>query len=285
MLSLKIPDLLKQDSNGFTGLINAVEGNNFQKLRMILNDASGLNVLIELIDKTDIGGRSALWKSCFYGFNNIAQYLISRKADINLPNENGASPLYVASEKGHTTTVQLLLANNARVDQAANDGVTPLWIACQEGHIDVVKLLHQHGADLMKAEEEGQTPIYSASRNGHPQIVEFLLNDGVSLNHHSYNNWTILHGAAMSNHHAVVVTVLNQRNKEEVINDNKNEWNVTPLTLAIQEDGDINLIKMLVQNGADVNMKGNRKTPLEWARDKGKADVAQYLKENGAKDR
>ena len=48
------------------------------------------------------------------------------------------------------------------------------------------------------------------------------------------------------NQHEVMTTILNLGNKREFINDNTTNWDVLPLTLAIEFDGSTNLIVALV---------------------------------------
>ena len=115
-----------------------------------------------------------------------------------------------------------------------------------------------------------------ASQKGHHEIVEHLLNEGVPLNHHSFNNYTILHIASQKNNLEVVKNLL-RRDHKDLVNDNKNKWNHSPLTAATQYDGDLNMVKLLIENGADVTNKGDGKTALEWAKSEGKEEVVKYL--------
>ena len=55
--------------------------------------------------------------------------------------DNGATPLYVASEKGHRAVVEALLQHEAASEHIANNGETPLSVALSKGNLDVVKLL------------------------------------------------------------------------------------------------------------------------------------------------
>jgi len=53
--------------------------------------------------------------------------------------------------------------------------------------------------------------------------------------------------------------------------------NHTPLTDAIWESGNLDMVQLLIDHGADPMMKGNRKSPLEWAQEKDKKDIVAYL--------
>ena len=61
--------------------------------------------------------------------------------------------------------MELLLAAGADKDAARDDnGVTPIYIASQNGYDKVVELLLAAGADKDAATNDGRTPIYIASR-------------------------------------------------------------------------------------------------------------------------
>lgn len=53
--------------------------------------------------------------------------LIQAGADVNLKNNYGAAPLFMAAANGHTKIVAALLKANADTNAAKTDGVTPLW--------------------------------------------------------------------------------------------------------------------------------------------------------------
>lgn len=84
--------------------------------------------------------------AAFRGDAGAVQSLLASGAYVNAANNNGATPLNLASETGHAEVVKVLLAAGANVDAARNDGVTPHYIASQGGHTDVVKLLLAAGA-------------------------------------------------------------------------------------------------------------------------------------------
>ena len=223
--------------------MTAVVNNNVEKVREIIEQASQLNILEVLINKTDNETRSPLWDASIKGRNDIAQLLLSNGADISLSEKSGASPLYVAAAKGHSNVVQTLINNNASIDQATNDSATPLWIACQEGHLEVVQLLLNNKADPYKTKNSGSTPIFKAAQNGHTKIVEKLLDSNFPINHKSFKNLTILHTAADQNKIDVVKLICERDQKKELINENDNEWNTTPLTVGIEREAGIDLYK------------------------------------------
>ena len=75
--------------------------------------------------------------------------LLGAGADVNKARtDNGATPLFAASQEGHTKVVEMLLGAGADVNKATTDtGATPLYIALRGNHRDVAELLEAAGAE------------------------------------------------------------------------------------------------------------------------------------------
>ena len=108
------------------------------------------------------------------------------------------TPLYHAAERGREKIATYLIEKRADVNIANGLGWTPLHLAAREGHLSVVKLLVKHGAKVgaktvALPEEFGTGPGASgddkpqkipavpawtaldlAKRNKHAAVVEFL---------------------------------------------------------------------------------------------------------------
>ena len=72
----------------------------------------------------------------------------------------------------------MLLAADCSVDLPANNGVTPLMDAAQSNHAGTVKLLLEAGADKNAQDVEGETALSTAAENGCEAVVEVLLAAG-----------------------------------------------------------------------------------------------------------
>ncbi|KXZ52020.1 hypothetical protein GPECTOR_10g1043 [Gonium pectorale] len=60
--------------------------------------------------------------------------------------QTGATPLYMAAQ-GHVEAIAALLQAGANKDAAEEDGSTPLYIATQKGHIGAIAAPLQAGAN------------------------------------------------------------------------------------------------------------------------------------------
>ena len=67
--------------------------------------------------------------------------LSGMEADANKANDNGETPLYIASYNGHVEVVKVLAESGADINKADSDGLTPLEVARSENHTDVIEIL------------------------------------------------------------------------------------------------------------------------------------------------
>ena len=82
--------------------------------------------------------RTSLLMALLKNHDPVVTLLIERGADINKPDMDGATPLYIASARGDEKMVQLLLNNNANVFR-----LMPIIIARKHGHNNIVNMLEQ----------------------------------------------------------------------------------------------------------------------------------------------
>ena len=108
--------------------------------------------------------------------NNIegVKRLIQAGADVDIQDNYGETPLFIASNKGYLEIVQILIQAGADVDKQDEFVFTPLMIASKKGHTEIVKLLIKAGADVDKGNKTIGTPLMIASKKGHTEIVELL---------------------------------------------------------------------------------------------------------------
>jgi ankyrin repeat protein len=110
----------------------------------------------------------------------IARLLLQAGANPNLRNEQGIDALYLAIVNGSPAIVKLLLENGADANAARGDGETRLMTAARLGQFDVVKMLLGHGAEVNAREEKfGQTALMWAA--GFPAEVRLLVDHGADV--------------------------------------------------------------------------------------------------------
>ena len=86
------------------------------------------------------------------------------------------------AQLGLTAGIHLLLKNGANVDICNEKGETPFFIACSEGDLESVKILFGYGASINKASKNLFTPLCAAIESKTLEIVKFLVENGADVN-------------------------------------------------------------------------------------------------------
>jgi len=184
-------------------------------------------------------------------------YLLSQGININVQQKNGgATVLMVASSYyGYEDCVEYLIGKGADVNLKDNNGKTALiWAASNS--FDNAKVLISHGAKVNEPSIDGMTPFIQSTlgvTSGKVPITlcELLLENGADINAaltgRSAAGWTSLHYAAV--------------------------------------DGDKELVKFLISNGANVNKAtAEGSTAIYLAKMGDYSELVDILRKAGAKE-
>jgi len=159
-------------------LFKAIEEGNLAKVIRLLHRGE-MKILKSKEDK--------LFKAVEEG--NLAEVirLLQKGANVNAreksPYTSGNTPLHLAAEKGYEDIAELLIDKGADVMALDLYRHTPLHLAALFGHAEVAELLIAKGADLNARETEtGSTPLHEAVFGRHKNVVELLIAKGADLN-------------------------------------------------------------------------------------------------------
>lgn len=153
----------------------AVDGNS-EVVRLLLEHGAGVSPEINQI-----------MLAAFEGNGEKLNRIVSRGTDINTADEQGWTPLSVASEIGRTEMVKLLLEAGADPNcrytgwppfVPPHENFTPLMSAALHGHEKTAEVLIDAGADI-SARDFYQTPaLFHAVRSGSAGVVKLLIQAG-----------------------------------------------------------------------------------------------------------
>jgi ankyrin repeat protein len=171
----------------------------------------------ETIDaKSTDHGTTALRQASQNGWPAAVELLIHAKANLNVQDVGGCTPLFIASQNGHCGIVEQLVAAKADMTLTDKYGSCPLLVPSEIGLSKTVQTLltagHAAGID-MKAmintkSKEGLTPFSQACYGGQVDIVAALIQEKADVNVQDDNGHSPLHVASRFGRLAVVKLLL-----------------------------------------------------------------------------
>ncbi|GFO21256.1 ankyrin repeat protein [Plakobranchus ocellatus] len=117
---------------------------------------------------------AALFCCCIRGYLSLAELLLKLQADVDLRNENMATPLHGAVDNGHQDLVKLLLDHNADVNAQTRRGDTPLHLAAYRGFMHISQCLILARADVTLVNHNSMTPKMEAAAQGHKRLADYI---------------------------------------------------------------------------------------------------------------
>lgn len=188
------------------------------------------------------GTNLALWDAARRSDVGEVKRLLGLKADVNWSNKDndGYTPLIIASVKGLTEMAELLLNHRANINKCSSNGYAPLNCASGNGHTQTVCRLIARNADLETKNQKGQTPLICASIKGHVDCIRALVSASADLNS----------VAGTAGHTALIYAAA---------------FNVMPA------------VRVLVEAGADLELRGDDQTAVEWAIQRGHNEIVRFL--------
>lgn len=124
-------------------------------------------------DTLDDKGSSLLILACYRGNQEVADFLISIKANLNYESDNGTA-LMAAVVKNNMNLVDLLLKNGANPDLTDANGITALMLAVQFNNAEMVKQLLTANANKELKSKENKTAFELAVFSNNEEIINLL---------------------------------------------------------------------------------------------------------------
>ena len=127
----------------------------------------------ELINKSNENGYSPLILASYRANIPVVKFLIEKGADINQNSDMGTA-LMAAAVKKNTEIAQLLLEKKADPNLSDPNGTTALIYAVQFNAPDLIKLLLKYNASKNGKDKSGKTAFEYAVFAGNEAIINLL---------------------------------------------------------------------------------------------------------------
>lgn len=196
-----------EDYAGETPLSLAVNDNDFQMLKYLIQHGRTINPKIEINPHSatfqNLQSENLLKRSLCTGSLEIWKFLLQRSTQID---RIAYSTLHSAVREGNLQKVKELL--KTKEDKNSINSRLAVYIAVESENEDVLKVLLEEGYSLDSCFND-KSPIHTAATFNHPQLVHLLLKFGANLNSTTIDKQTPLHFATAAGQSQVVEFLLN----------------------------------------------------------------------------
>ena len=191
-----------------------------------------------------------------------------------------AQEIIAAATSGSLDKVkELLEAEPQQVKVKDADGRTSLHWACRGVYFEVIKYLVDKGADVNAKDNSGTAPLHSLAVRGHLEAIELLLKKGADVNIGDMTGNTPIHWASRRGHFEIVKMLLENGSSIDPLD----EYGRTPLHYVARGSGNYEIGKLLIEEGADRNVKcAAGEPPIGYAVFHGKKEIVSLLIDKGA---
>jgi ankyrin repeat protein len=211
-------------------------------------------------------------------------------------------PFFEAIKQGNHYEVERQLIFNPSLIRSKEDGLSPVMVAAYHGQQEIalflasktvtltifeaaaigkigsiVRLLARDPQLVSTYSEDGFQPLGLACYFGHFEVAEYLVKAGAPINSVSHNQLKAapIQSAVAAGHENIVKMLLSNGADPNV----REQCGYTPLHAAAQ-NGDEEMIRTLLYGGADMGLKGNDgKLPLDLAQEAGHPGAVRLLEE------
>jgi len=200
----------------------------------------------------------------------VLDMLLAHGAEVDARAIGGPTALEVAAAQGSWIMVHALLDSKADVKKS------PLALpdACKKGFVEIARLLLKAGADPNARYAE--LPLETAIARNDLDLLDVLLRFRADVNGTSNKASKPMLTLAWGKR-AIVERLLS----EKALDVNAATGSGTTALHLAARDGDLDMVRRLLDRGATVNSRSNSGTPLDFAVSSGHDDVVRLLKSRG----
>ena len=278
------------------------------------------NALLENIDDIDVNtqcfdGETLLHCAVESNSINCVKALLEHGADPNLQTTTFMEPpLHIAIQNGNADICDALIEGHADIEVANAEGESAIFIAIRCEDIGGVRALINNHANLNILNISGLTPLQVAITLHQNEIAKLLIHEGASTSLGSLNSYAV----ALENNEMDICDAIREYDpalaRQAIKSQSGRRPNPPPDFFACLKKGDpkklrrlmtsqydmnvapsegiplfkaiesksLDIVKIVINAGADIDILQNNTTPLAFACKNGTLEIVQYLLSQGA---
>jgi ankyrin repeat protein len=310
LLESRGADMEASNSQCLRALHFAVQGGN-EDLACYLLDAG-----VSVADPQDPSGPPSLLLQALYSMEGteLIRKFLERGVDINQKISGNWTAMHQAAARATPDALKMLMDAGADVRVSDDNGFTPILVATQYGKVDTLKYLLEYIKGSNEVLWGQKSPLFIATINNHKAVIQLLLDSGMAVHYTYEGDQNTLYDIALKygNHDlaklfiergcfrgandisavpklgnlACLVFLRDYDAVQQALASSSEKYNEDDLAEILRVAsacGAFSTVQLLVQKGANVNSKdGNGRTSLHHALSHGHMEVADFLVSKGA---
>jgi ankyrin repeat protein len=232
-----------RDIQGRTPLMEAALNEDVAETRLLLKkgaevdmqDNKGVTALLHVLSSEDDKRPSK-------DYLGLVKLLVNDGANVNGMNDSGQERLWGGVKNGIIEDIKKAIADGANINEIDEYGYTALSFAKRKknDYVKSIKLLIDRGADIINERDfRGETPLMKAAENGDLAKTKSWIEKGADVNMQDDLGYTALHNAL-------------------ALGEDNDIWKQEDMWPPSQSKGYLGLVTLLVNAGANINLKTNQ---------------------------
>ncbi|KAI2734442.1 hypothetical protein DTO013E5_9989 [Penicillium roqueforti] len=210
--------------------------------------------LFPIYKNTILSKFSALHSAAWFGLDECILDLLTDKSVIDDIDDDGQTALHWATRNEQISTVELLLQHGSSLNLVDKEGKGAIHHAINKGEARLLRVIGDNGANLELADNRGQTPLLNAVETMAVEATQILLEMGAEVGALNLMKQNVLHLAALGGRDDALQVITLLFSHHDYPGPGVSDLdNMTPLHYAVAK-GHQKLAKLLLQNGADINL-------------------------------
>ncbi|TGL98038.1 hypothetical protein EHQ76_13475 [Leptospira barantonii] len=255
----------------------AISDGNMNEVKSMIQEGANMNRPFEFEKKITPLGLATL-----KGHTEIMKLLIENGAKADYKNsKSDLTPLMIATGNEQAEALKILISNGAKVDfRETKSDLTALMYAVETKRYEIAKLLIENGADINAKLNQYEAVMTAAIReDGDENFIAYLIEKGANVNGINDKGGSLLSKAVQFGF-IKTVSLMIQKGANVNFGLESNEFSY-PIALAVS-NGNLDIVKILTENGAQINAKPGRVAPLLLASHTNHPAIVKYLTKKGA---
>lgn len=280
--AIQVPKFLSlEDQNQLNSLLaQEVQRKDFEGMKNLVNQGADVNTMIW-------NEWPCIHRLALFGLEDAVAFFLERGADLNPPTVKIRKPIVWAAGDGHESVCRMLLDHEDKSGLLLKpvDYQAAFNEAIEKGNLNIVQMLSsRRGVMFNGKNQHDYTPLQNAARKGHTDIVKFLIDQGALHEDHSQGDQALI--LAASGGHFEVVKLLCSAGKVSP-NPLSRKGTTALCCVAVPRDPEASeekredMAKFLLEKGADPNLYDGD-GPLHNAVTDGDLKMIRLLLEHGA---